>query len=81
MTFTKRKPPGVPTERPSEYVLAGNFDTFRNTPNSPELQARRRNFARAMVFEAFKYKHARALDQGTFIDRRPDQASRFWRST
>ena len=36
----------------------------------------RSRFARSMVFEAFKYKHARAIDYGDFIDRKPNQAPR-----
>jgi len=34
-----------------------------------------------MVFEAFKYKHARAIDYDRFADRRPDQAPRSWRAS
>ncbi len=41
----------------------------------------RSRFARRMVFEAFKYKHARAIDYDGFIDRRPNQRPRSWRAS
>jgi hypothetical protein len=47
------------------------------------LQARRRSrqrarFARSMVFEEFRYRDARAIDYGDFIDRKPGQTPRTW---
>ncbi len=52
------------------------------TPASRKLQVRpaRDRFARAMVFEAFGYQHARALDYDGFIDREPNQAPLWWRA-
>ncbi len=44
----------------------------------PCRQRRRARFARSMVFEAFRYKHARAIDYGDFVDRRPDQVPKSW---
>ena len=35
------------------------------------------NFARQAVFAEFGKRHAKAIDQIDFIDRRPDQAPRF----
>ena len=37
MPFTKRKPPGG-NGRPSERVLAGGFDFFRDTPQNRKNQ-------------------------------------------
>ncbi len=45
----------------------------------PDLRHRAR-FARRMVFEEFRYRDARAIDYGDFIDRAPDQAPRVWRA-
>ncbi len=42
----------------------------------PRPALRRARFARSMVFEEFRYKHARAIDYDDFIDRRPNQAPR-----
>ena len=64
-------------------------DASESIPASRKLQARpvgprprrrdpRARFARRMVFEAFKYKHARAIDYDRFVDRKPDQAPRTW---
>ena len=76
MALDRRRPP-VFAGRPSEEIVsAAGIDTFRDTPNSPKLQARRRDFARAMVFEEFKYKHARAIAYDRFRDRKPNQAPR-----
>ena len=41
----------------------------------------RARFARRMVFEEFKYKHARAIDYDDFIDRKPNQRPRRWRAS
>ena len=76
MAPDKRRPPGGNGRPSEEIVSAAGIDTFRDTPNSPKLQVRRRDFARAMVFEEFKYKHARAIDYDRFLDRKPNQAPR-----
>ena len=81
MDLKKRKPPGGRGRLSGDDVLAGSIDTFRDTPNSPEFQARRRaRFARSMVFEEFKFKHARAIDYDGFIDRKPNAPPRPWRA-
>ena len=79
----KRKPPGG-LGRLSRSVLADGFDVLRDTPTGPRKQAllrrARARFARSMVFEEFRYKHARAIDYDDFHDRWPDQAPRRWRA-
>ncbi len=52
-------------------------------PLGPRARRRRRRarFARSMVFEEFRYKHARAIDYDGFIDRKPNQRPRLWRAS
>ena len=80
MAPDRRKPPGG-FGRLSKSVLADGFDALRVNPKAPKKQALpppRAQFARAMVFEEFTYKHGRALDYGGFVDSRPNQAPRSW---
>ena len=84
MTPDRRKPSDGRRRLSGEIVSAAGIDTSRNRPSSPKTQAslrRRARFARRMVFEEFRFKHARAIDYDDFIDRRPNQAPRRWRAT
>ena len=83
MDLKKRKPPGGRGRLSGEIVSAAGIDTFRNRPSSPKTQAslrRRARFARSVVFEEFRYRHARAIDYDGFIDRKPNQRPRLWRA-
>ncbi len=82
MGLKKRKPPGGRGRLSGEIVSAAGIDTFRNRPSSPKTQAllrRRARFARSVVFEEFRYRHARAIDYDGFIDRTPTAAPLWWR--
>ncbi len=48
----------------------------RRARNSHNGQRHRNDFARQAVFAEFGKRHAKAIDQIDFIDRRPDQAPR-----
>ena len=77
MAPDKRRPPGGNGRPSEEIVSAAGIDPFRDTPNSPKLQARRRTrFARSCVFEMFSYRDARAIDYDRFLDRKPSQSPR-----
>ena len=79
MTPDKRKPrPGGNGRGFLEIIALDSGDRSKGTTEVPRNQARRRaSFARAMVFEEFRYRHARALDYDGFIDRNPNQLSRW----
>ena len=84
MATENRTPPGGIGRRSEDDVVAGGIDTLRVHPSVSPTQAslrRRARFARSMVFEAFKYKHARAIDYDGFHDRRPNQAPRICGAT
>ena len=85
MTPEKRRAPPVWDGATSgDDVEFAGYDTFRVTHSASDNQAslqRRDRFARGMVFEEFRYKYARALNYGGFVDRQPDQVPRYWRST
>ena len=75
----RRGPPGG--SGPSSGNIADQNDRTVDNPQPRKKQAllrRRSDFARAMVFEVFKYKDARALDFDGFTDRKPRQAFRQW---
>ncbi len=65
-------PPGPGEQAAAQARLA----CFTETPSSDLPDLRRTRFARSMVFEEFKYKHARAIDYDGFIDRKPNQRPR-----
>ena len=75
MTPDKRKPrPGGNGRGSLKSIAVDNSDRSELSPQTPKMQAafrRRSDFARAMMFEEFKYKHARSIDYDGFIDRRP----------
>ena len=75
----RRKPPGGRSGRLSgEIVDFAGVDIERITRQPHLIQARRRaNFARDLVFAEFGYQHGRALDYGNFVDRQPNQLSRW----
>ena len=76
-------PPAGNGDAPLDFIAVDNSDGSELSLLTPKKQAvlrRRSDFARAMVFEEFKYKHARAIDYGDFVDRRPNQAPRRWRA-
>ena len=54
------------------YTTARPRATAFETP----LPSRRDEFARAAVFAEFHFKHAVALDQAGFVDRRPHEQPR-----
>ena len=59
-----------------------DFSTVTEPASDNQASLRHRaQFARSMVFAEFRYKHAAAIDYGRFVDRRPDQTPRYWRST
>ena len=78
MAFIKRKPPGGNGRLSGDDVDLAGFDAPRDKPDSPKLQARRRDFARAAVFAEFGYRSGRALDYDGFVDRRPDRLPKRW---
>ena len=49
---------------------------MRTTPTRPAASQRNPDYARDAVFAAFRPRHARALDEGAFVDRLPDQLAR-----
>ena len=75
MTVEKRRPRLGGNERgPRKIIAVDNSDGSELSPQAPKKQAslqRRSDFARAMVFEEFKHKDARAIDYGAFADRKP----------
>ena len=76
----RRGPPGGRGRPSGEFASAAGIGTPRITHPAFQSQAslRRRDFARAAVFEEFRHKNAVALDYGDFVDRKPNQASRSW---
>ena len=46
------------------------------TPTRPAASRRNSDFARDAVFTEFSGRDAKAVDQGAFVDRVPDQAPR-----
>ena len=83
MDLKKRKPPGGRGRPSKEIVSAAGIDTSRDNPQVPKKQAllrRRARFARSVVFEEFRYRHARAIDYDGFIDRKPNAPPRPWRA-
>ncbi len=82
MAFQKRKPPARDRRFSENAVAFAGVDTSRDKPQALKKQARglrrRAGFARAMVFEAFGYQQARALDYDGFVDRTPNLAPKRW---
>ncbi len=79
----KRKPPIRDRRFSGDDVEVACIDITRITPSYPKKQTalrRRCNHARNAVFEAFGYRHARAIDYDGFIDRKPTPAPMWWRS-
>jgi hypothetical protein len=77
-TEKRRAPPGWSGAPSGDDVEFAGFDISRVTHPAFQSQAslRRRDFARAVVFEEFGYRHARAIDYDGFVDRKPNQAPR-----
>ena len=80
-TEKRRAPPGWSGAPSGDDVEFAGFDISRVTHPAFQSQAslRRRDFARAAVFEEFRHKNAVALDYGDFVDRKPNQALKSWR--
>ena len=76
----RRGSPGGRGRPSGEFASATGIGTHSITHPAFQSQAslRRRDFARAAGFEAFRHKNAVALDDGDFVDRKPNQASRAW---
>ncbi len=81
----KRRPrPGGIGRGPLKIIAVDNSDGSELsllTPKKQTVLRRRSDFARSMVFEEFRYKHARAIDYDGFIDRKPNQRPRLWRAS
>ena len=84
MAFKKRKPPARDRRFSENVVAFAGVDTSRDKPQALKMQARprrhRAGFARDMVFAEFGYRHARAIECGGFVDRKPNPAPVWWRS-
>ncbi len=84
MAPKQRRPrPGGIGRGPLKIIAVDNSDGSELsllTPKKQTVLRRRSDFARSMVFEEFRYKHARAIDYDGFIDRKPNQRSRLWRA-
>ncbi len=79
----KGAPPAGNGRAPLDFIALGNSNESELSPQTPKNQAflrRRAGFARAMVFEAFGYRHARAIDYDGFVDRKPNLAPVWWRA-
>ena len=77
----KRAQPAGNGCAPLDFIALGSNDRTVDSLQAPKKQAshpHRAVFARAAVFEEFQYRHARAIDYGGFVDRRPNQAPRRW---
>ena len=53
------------------YIIPSTRHSSRT--DHPCNSGRRAKFARQMVFAEFGYRHARALGEIDFVDRRPDE--------
>jgi hypothetical protein len=72
----RRALPGGSSAPSGDDVEFAGFDFSTVTEPASDNQAslrHRAQFARSMVFAA--------IDYGRFVDRRPDQTPRYWRST
>ena len=80
-----RKPrPGGIGRGSLKIIALDNCDGSELSPQKPKDQAFlrcRSDYARDAVFEEFRYKHARAIDYGAFVDRKPGPALRRWRAS
>ncbi len=59
----------------SYITLRRGFSSRTNSPSNPSRR-HRADFARQATIAAFGWRHARAIDQADFVDRRPGDVQR-----